>query len=119
MTNATKPATTPKPAKTAEEIAQEKQAKRVKFLELAPARVGKALKAVALIQNLGNATYDYEQQHVAAIVAALDKARTEVEAKLMARFTPAGAPKEAPIFTFPNADDAASTAPASEPAAAN
>ena len=92
-------ATTPKPS-TAATAEDKKAAKRMAFLKLAPNRVGKALKAIALIGNLANATYDYEPHHVSDMMAALERGVTKVNDALAARFIEGEGKTAEPEFQF-------------------
>ena len=55
---------------------------RKKFIELAEKRVNRALKDIKLIGNLSNrSNYSYTEKDAKAIIAALNKAVSEVKAR--------------------------------------
>jgi len=59
-----------------------READRNKFIELAEKRVNRALKDIKLIGNLSNrSNYSYTDKDAKAIVAALNKAVSEVKAR--------------------------------------
>ena len=59
-----------------------READRKKFVELAEKRVNRALKDIKLIGNLSNrSNYSYENNDAKAIIAALNKAVSEVKAR--------------------------------------
>jgi len=59
-----------------------READRKKFVELAEKRVNRALKDIKLIGNLSNrSNYSYEDKDAKAIIAALNKAVSEVKAR--------------------------------------
>lgn len=68
--------------------------KREKFVDLAEARVTKALDSIRVIGNLSNrALYEYSESDVSKIIGALNAEVTELKRK----FT-AGGPRQRPTF---------------------
>lgn len=56
--------------------------KRDNFVRLAEPRVNKALKAIQVIGNLANkSNYDYTEEDIKAIVAALNQALSEMKSR--------------------------------------
>jgi len=60
------------------------ESKADKFIRLAKARMTKALKAIAQLENLGGSNYEYTHDQANKIVNSLERAVAAVEAKLTA-----------------------------------
>jgi len=80
---------------TLEQRAKRDAAKRAKFVEFAPVRVEKALKAIRRIEHLGSANYIHRVDEAKAIVGALVYAVEQVELAF------AGSKKDVPSFKLP------------------
>jgi ribosomal protein L7/L12 len=66
------------------QLAEKKQAKRSKFVELAESRTKNAIKAIRVIAKLGNkSAYDYTEADVKKIANALSKEIDALKARML------------------------------------
>lgn len=84
------------PRKKRESVVPTDETKRAKFIRLATARVGKAVKAIAGIGNLSGSAYEYSEADIAKIKGAI----MDANVSMLARFQPKQKKEAGPAVVF-------------------